>query len=288
MPVVGDDAVGHDVVGHGVVDAAADGAVGGGRADNRRRRRRQEQRHRWLLRAAVAVVVLALVATGGIYLWATTTPAPGPGAIAALVSDDDVVVIEDDGYVFRPAQPPRVGFIFYPGGRVDPASYAAPAREIAEAGYLVAVPELRLNLAVLDKNAADDVIATYPEVERWVIGGHSLGGAMAARYARSHPDTISGLVLWAAYPADDDGIEELDAAVATVFGTRDGLTTVDEIYESKARLPADADFVSIVGGNHAQFGDYGTQSGDNPATISREEQQAVAVEAALRILEAVD
>lgn len=245
---------------------------------------RRRLRRPWLWAAAI-VLVLGLVAVGGFVLWATNTPEPGPRAEAALESDELVQVIDDDGYTFRPTRPTQVGFILYPGGRVDPASYAAPAREIAEAGYLVVVPELTLNLAVLDSDAADGVIADHPEIDRWVIGGHSLGGTIAANYAAEHRATISGLVLWAAYPASGDDLSTLDLDVASVFGTRDGLTTLDDIDDSRNRLPADTDFVSIEGGNHAQFGDYGSQAGDNPATISREDQQARAVDASLRVLE---
>jgi dienelactone hydrolase len=244
------------------------------------------RRRRWWLWAGAAVLVLLAVAAGGFYLWATTTSDPGPRAVAALDSDEQVQVIEDDGYTFQPTRPTPVGFIFYPGGRVDPASYAAPAREIAEAGVLVIVPELTKNLAVLDADAADNVIAAHPEIEQWVIGGHSLGGTIAASYAGEHRDTISGLVLWAAYPSNRTDLSTLDAAVASAFGTRDGLTTLDDIDDSRNRLPAATNFVSIEGGNHAQFGDYGTQDGDNPATISREEQQAQAIQASLRILNA--
>ena len=233
-------------------------------------------------------MVLLLVGVGGLVVWATATPDPGPSAIAALESDSLVEVIEGDGYTFQPTRPTQVGFIFYPGGRVDPASYAAPARQIAEAGFLVVVPELTLNLAVLDANAADDVIAAHPDIERWVIGGHSLGGAMAARYAGDHRETISGLVLWAAYPADDTDLSTLAADVASIFGTRDGLTTLDDIDESRTRLPDDTDFEAIEGGNHAQFGDYGPQAGDNAATISRAEQQAIAVQRSLDLLRSAD
>ena len=232
--------------------------------------------------------MLLAVAAGGFYLWATSTSDPGPDRLAALDSDARVQVIENDGYTFQPTRPTLIGFIFYPGGRVDPASYAAPAREIAEAGYLVIVPDLTLNLAVLDAEAADDVIAAHPEIERWVIGGHSLGGTIAASYADQHRSTISGLVLWAAYPSEGTDLPTLDADVASIFGTRDGLTTLDDIDDSRPRLPPDTDFVSIEGGNHAQFGDYGSQAGDNPATISREDQQAQAVQATLRILNAAE
>jgi hypothetical protein len=44
-------------------------------------------------------------------------------------------------------------------------------------------------------------------------------------------------------------------------------------------------YVIIEGGNHAQFGDYGPQPGDNQATISRADQQAQTVEAVVKFLE---
>ena len=72
----------------------------------------------------------------------------------------------------------------------------------------------------------------------------------------------------------------------SIFGTLDGLTTVNDIEESRVRLPADAAFVAVEGGNHAYFGWYGDQRGDNPATIAREQQQQIVVEgtaAAIRV-----
>jgi dienelactone hydrolase len=232
--------------------------------------------------------VLLAATVGGFSLWAVTPPDPGTEALAALESDDRVRVSEMDGYTFEPAQEALTGFILYQGARVDPASYSVPARMIAEKGYLVIVPQLTLNLAVLDANAADAIIAAHPDIDRWVIGGHSLGGAMAAGYAHEHQDAISGLVLWAAYPAGNTDLSTFDGAVTSVFGTRDGLTSLDDIDDSRPRLPEDTDFAAIEGGNHAQFGDYGPQAGDNPATISREEQQTQVVEATVRILRAVD
>lgn len=232
----------------------------------------------------LAVLLVALV---GLVIWATTTPEPGPAAAAALRSDDRVEVVEDGGYAFVPRRPAEVGFVLYPGARVDPASYAVPAHRIAEAGFLVVVPELTLNLAVLDAGAADSVIDAFPAVDRWVVGGHSLGGAIAAGYAEDHGDRVSGLVLWAAYPAEDADLSSLELDVASVFGTRDGLTTREDIDGSRDRLPADTAFVAIEGGNHAQFGDYGAQAGDRPATITRPEQQAQAVRATLELLRGV-
>lgn len=111
---------------------------------------------------------------------------------------------------------------------------------------------------------------------------------MAARYAGDNREVISGLVLWAAYPAEGTDLSTLTADVASIFGTRDGLTTLDDINDSRGRLPVDAVYVAIEGGGHAQFGDYGPQAGDNPATISRAEQQAIAVQGSLQVLRAGD
>lgn len=123
-----------------------------------------------------------------------------PGALAALQSDDQVKVDTDSWLAFLPTEGSKAtGFIFYPGGRVDPRSYAPAARAIAAAGYPAIIVPMPLNLAVFGAGKADEVKQAFPEVTRWAIGGHSLGGAMAANYAGSNPDGVDGLVLWAAW-----------------------------------------------------------------------------------------
>lgn len=244
----------------------------------------ERRRWPWVVLSIIAAVV---VSAAGFAWWATSTPEPGARSRAALESDDRVRVVADDGYTFRPVEPADVGFVLYPGARVDPASYAVAARDIAEEGFLVVVPELTLNLAVLDASVAADVIAAHPDVDRWVVGGHSLGGAMAAGFAEDRRDDVSGLVLWAAYPPNGVDLSTADLAVASIFGTSDGLTTLDDIEDSRPRLPPETEFVAIEGGNHAQFGDYGAQERDEPATITFEEQQAQIVEATLRVLRSV-
>jgi pimeloyl-ACP methyl ester carboxylesterase len=141
-----------------------------------------------------------------------------------------------------------------------------------------------LHLAVFGAERASQVQAAFPEVQHWAIGGHSLGGAMAARSAYRHPGTVEGLVLWAAYPAASDDLSSQDLAVASIYGTQDGLATGEKIAASHPLLPADTHWVAIEGGNHAQFGWYGPQQGDNPATISREVQQQQVVAATLDLL----
>jgi dienelactone hydrolase len=143
-----------------------------------------------------------------------------------------------------------------------------------------------LNLAVFGVDRANAVVAANPQIERWALGGHSLGGAMSAAFIDGNPGVVDGLFFWAAFPADGNDLSDQPALrVASVYGTLDGLATVDEVQASQRLLPAAAAFVPIEGGNHAQFGYYGDQPGDNLATISREEQQTQAVAATAALLE---
>lgn len=242
-------------------------------------------RRHWRPAVAAIAAVLVLVLVAG-YLWLDDLADPMPEAATALQSDAQVSVDTDGWLTFTPARPSTTGFIFYPGGRVAAEAYAPPVRAIAEAGYTSVITPAPFGLAVLSPDAADAVIEAHPEVERWVIGGHSLGGAMAAQYAAGH-EGVDGLALWAAYPPDGTSLADADLTVTSVFATEDGLATRDEIEASAARLPADTTFVEVDGGNHAGFGWYGDQAGDGEATITREAQQAQVVAATLSLLDTV-
>jgi pimeloyl-ACP methyl ester carboxylesterase len=240
----------------------------------------------WLLLLLLLLPILAVVA---FVVWAGTGPAPMPEALAALQSDDVVRVETEPWLIFRPTgDEPVTGLILYPGGRVDPRAYAPTARAIAEDGYLVVIAPMPLNLAFFAPDRAAEIMAAFPEVEHWAVGGHSLGGAMTSGFAHQNPSVVAGLVLWASYPAGSDDLSGQDLAVASVYGTRDGVATGDEIAASRPLLPSDTEWTAIEGGNHAQFGWYGPQSGDNEATISREEQQAQVVAATVQLLQQLD
>ncbi len=244
---------------------------------------------RWWLWLPLSLILLLLVATGGFVAWAGNAAQPQTEARQALQSDAQVQVATDPWYVFQPVNDaPTTGFIFYPGGRVDARAYAPEARAIAAEGYLVVIMPMPLNLAVIAPNRAAEVIEAYPHIEQWVVGGHSLGGSMAASFAYNHPDLVGGLVLWASYPADwHDLSTRTDLRVASIYGTLDGLATAEQVEDSAVLLPPDTVWVPIEGGNHAQFGWYGPQTGDLEATISHEEQSAQVVAATLALLEAV-
>jgi pimeloyl-ACP methyl ester carboxylesterase len=231
------------------------------------------------------LLALAVLVTAGTVIWSRLQHEAMPEALNALKSDGQVSLSDERWLVFAPAsQAAHTGLVLYPGAFVDPRAYAPTARDIAAEGYLVVIVPMPLNLAVLGANRAKAVIDAYPKVDRWVVGGHSLGGAMSARYAHRNPDAVQGLALWAAYPASSDDLSVRSLSVTSIYGTRDGLTTPAKVDASRPLLPASTEWKAIKGGNHAQFGWYGPQSGDGVATVSREEQQAQIVSATATLL----
>ena len=232
----------------------------------------------------LTVGVILLVAVLGFVIWAETPLGPMPEAIGALESDTVVAVDTERWLTFTPLDSaPQAGVIIYPGGRVDERSYAPVARALAEEhGLLAVIAPMPLNLAVFNANAAADIMAAYPAINDWVISGHSLGGSMAASFAAEN--RVDGLALWASYPAGDTLVGRDDLPIISIYGTNDGVATVEDINASRPDLPSNTVWNPIEGGNHAQFGWYGDQPGDGVATISRPEQQDQVVQATAALL----
>lgn len=246
---------------------------------------RKPTAHRGVRRLLIGVTALLAAAAFAAVVWIATPYPPHDEAFRALSSSATLEFADTgDALVFRPVEPARGGLVFYPGGRVDFRAYAPLARRIAEYGYLVAIPKMPLGLAVLDADAAARIIAAEPEVASWSVGGHSLGGAMAARFAQENIRDVDCLVLLAAYPPSSTDLSASGIRVLSIRGTEDGLISPLEIDESRARLPRDSRFVVVPGGNHAGFGSYGPQRGDGTATLPAAAQQAAAAFETARLL----
>lgn len=238
----------------------------------------------------VLFVLLVIVAVGavGLTVWGNNAYPPLQPALDALQSDAQVNVTQHDGYItFEPVgAQPEVGLVFVPGGRVDYRAYSPALHQIAAQGYFVALVKVRINLAFFNINAPERVISQYPNIQTWSVGGHSLGGLAAANYAGKHLDEIKGLIFWASYPADDS-LSNSSLSVMSIYGSND-LSGLEPYDGSRSQLPSATQFILIEGGNHAQFGSYGPQAGDKPATISAEEQWAQATEATIKLLESLN
>lgn len=223
-----------------------------------------------------------------------------PEALQALRSNDNATVSEEKlseallnptCYVFKPNNiKPAKGFIFYPGGLVDPRAYAPPARAIAAQGYLVVIVGMPFDLAPLGAGRAAKIIQRYGEIKKWAIGGHSVGGTFACKFVKDFPDAVDGIIIWASYPSERFRIDNRDVKAICIYGTHNPNCNADEIAANKPFLPPKTVYLEIEGANHTQFGYYDTspspvQPGDGIATITREAQQAVIIKSTVDFLD---
>lgn len=218
---------------------------------------------------AILVPIAVLVCTCAVYLgdyYKADTE-----AIAAFAASDGVEKRELTGgdLVFTPENT-KAGLIFYPGGKVEHGAYEPLMRECAERGILCVLVKMPFNLAVFDVNAADGIKDSFPEIDSWGIGGHSLGGSMAASYASGKAGEFSSLILLGSYSTAD--LSGSDLNVLSAYGSEDRVLNLEKYEKYKKNLPANTDEVIIEGGCHAYFGAYGEQDGDGEAQITRAEQ----------------
>jgi hypothetical protein len=178
--------------------------------------------------------------------------------------------LDEEGYTVFEAEGADSGFIFYPGGKVEANAYLPLMAALAERGITSVLVKMPFNLAVFDINAADGIRESFPEITSWYIGGHSLGGSMAASYLEKHADEFSGIVLLGSYSTADLSDSALRALC--IHGSEDGVMNREKHDGYFANLPVGTLDIEIPGGCHAYFGMYGEQSGDGVATITAEEQ----------------
>ncbi|WP_051529745.1 alpha/beta fold hydrolase [Paenibacillus sabinae] len=229
-----------------------------------------------------ALLVLAFIAAVALALWVYLKPYALTGqAETALVSGKGITIEMNDNWIsLEPLAASGAGVIFYPGGLVKAEAYAPLARGLAAAGHPVYIARMPLNLAMTRSDAAEEIIRVHPGLS-FVLGGHSLGGVIAARYAASHPDELAGVFFLASYPDEKGSLKSTTLAVLSVLGTEDKVVDPKKYREGRAYLPDSTVYYSLEGGNHAQFGSYGPQKGDGEATITENAQQKETVRALL-------
>lgn len=220
----------------------------------------------WLLVILAIAITLAVVYLG--------TPFVGSQAQIQAIAEDPSVELSsmDGGYVLSPgetAPDSANALVFYPGAAVDPSAYLSVlAPVVNQTGMTIYIPRPRLNLAILDQQMADPIIDSNPGREVYV-GGHSLGGVAACRFASSNPDRVSGLVLWGSYC--DRDLSGRDIRVLSVRGSGDTVIDWETYRDHRSNLPANQTVeITVEGMNHTQFGTYSGQWGDSPASISYE------------------
>lgn len=223
--------------------------------------------HRRLLWIGLVFAVLA--GACGMYLGDYYHADPDAVEAFAPASEVTQMTMADGTIIFEP-KTAETGFIFYPGGKVEHTAYIPLMRACASRGILCVLVEMPFRLAVFDVNAADGIQQQYPQVQQWYIGGHSLGGSMAAAYLEGHTEDFSGLILLGSYSTADLSKTGLD--VLSVYGSEDQVMNREKYAENRANLPESTTEIIIEGGCHAYFGMYGHQSGDGMPALTNEEQ----------------
>ena len=226
-------------------------------------------------------VVALLTAACGIYLgdyYRADT-----ASIEAFMPQNTIEIYEAGKHllIFQPEEA-TAGFIFYPGGKVEHTAYTPLMEALASQGILCVLVEMPGNLAVLDMDAAEGIPEQFPEIESWYIGGHSLGGSMAASYLAKQAGAYEGLVLLGSYSTAD--LSGSGLSVLSIYGSEDHVMNREKYEQNRIHLPADFTEIVLEGGCHAYFGMYGAQDGDGTPTIRAEEQIRLTADAIVSMI----
>lgn len=162
--------------------------------------------------------------------------------------------------------------IFYPGALVEPDSYSLWAQELANAGYPVYLLKMPFDLAILAPKSGEKVLTSQTD-RKYVVGGHSLGGVMASRFAKEHPKRLSGVFFLASYPDERGRLTTLKIPTLSLTAENDTVLNHQAYQQAKKYLPIKTEYQEISGGNHAGFGSYGTQKNDGKSTINDQNEQ---------------
>lgn len=223
------------------------------------------RRKKWLITGEIVLLILTILA--GAFFWYVSDYYRAEAVALAVMGQDSGISQQDDLTILSPSYPTDTAIIFYPGAKVEAEAYLPLLDRIRQTGVTCMLVHMPFRMAIFDADAAEEVIARFPEIQHWYIAGHSMGGAMASKFASDHPDLVDGLILMGAYIYGDYPEEN----TLTIYGSLN--QSVEDHIDYTENI------VEIQGGNHAQFGNYGPQKGDPPATISAEEQQRQTVEA---------
>lgn len=229
-----------------------------------------DKRKRKIFIITMSIILTLAVIAGACTIYLSDYYRADNEAIGAFLPQGTTWKEEPDGTIVFEPEGATKGFIFYPGGKVEYTAYIPLMQACAEKGILCVLVEMPFNLAVFDISAAEGIQKEYSEIEDWYIGGHSLGGSMAASYLADHAEDYEGLILLGSYSATD--LSDTDLAVLSVFGSEDHVMNHEKYEDNKSNLPDDFSEFVIEGGCHAYFGMYGAQDGDGIPAITNEEQ----------------
>ncbi|MET4081530.1 hypothetical protein ABIB40_001479 [Pedobacter sp. UYP30] len=219
----------------------------------------------------IGYLILSLLVIGcmAFFAWASFGYDADKKVLSNALKNRDVSIENTDEYIsVRPFNyKSNKGYIFYPGAKVQPEAYISKLSAIAVSNNIeIFIPKMYMNLAFFGINKAGEIQKQFPKIIHWYIGGHSLGGSMACVYASKNNKTFDGILIFGTYSGTD--ISKELTKVRSINGEQDGVFPPEKIKKHKGELPNDAQILFVKGMNHADIGNYGFQSGDNPSKLT--------------------
>lgn len=225
-----------------------------------------------LVIAAVFVVVFV-----GLWIYSMDSYKPLDAMYESIEQmDKSYIRTEDIDEITFTVDFPIKQVLIIPGGKVEPESYEYLAISLAINGYNVTIAKPLFNLAILTPNYYNRFLSNSLDN---VVIGHSLGGTVGSIMSNSN-HLVSYVVFLASYPIFDVS----DKETLIITAENDLVLDASKIEENKGFLNESYQYLSIAGGNHAQFGWYGNQKGDGQATIDTITQQDLIITEIISLL----
>ena len=237
-------------------------------------------------RILLILTILVIAAFGAVLIWLSTGQHDYIGDVPYQAPEHlkYTTITSPEGCLMEPAasHDNPIGFVLYPGGKIAPEAYLPVAASLAEMGLSVFIVKTPYNMAFFAPGSGRRIRESRPDIHRWLIGGHSLGGIIASSIAAANPENWDGLILFASYTTGRSDLSGTDLPVLSIYGSDDYLVPPAATHANARYLPVDSMYVNIPGANHAGFGYYGPQKGDGEATITVEEQR-VKISSAVKV-----
>ena len=214
----------------------------------------------------IIIILLIAIFAYGIY-YANDYYHADDAALNCINGTENVSVIKTDNGLLLDGPGNDTALIFYPGAKIEYTSYLPLLTQVSDEGVDCFLVDMPVNLALLGKNSADDIIDKY-NYTHYVMSGHSLGGYVAAQYINETNNT-DALILLAGYSD-----KSVDKPVLSIYGSQDKVLNMETYRDNLPFISNNLSEVVIDGGNHEQVGNYGVHpEEDGTAKISSQEQQ---------------
>lgn len=168
--------------------------------------KKQKVKHKklWM---AVGSILLAAIMISGVFFWYVSDYYRADEKALEVLTQDIGITEQDQLTILSPPEPSDMAIIFYPGAKVEAEAYLPLLDQIRQTGVTCILVHMPFHMAIFDPDAAESVMPLFPDIRHWYMAGHSMGGAMASKFASDHEDEVEGLILLGAYIYGDYPLE---------------------------------------------------------------------------------